>query len=334
MSQVPDLFQPRIYQTPEYREMHERLPAFPLVVDIEPTNGCNLDCIFCQRQVMARPVKVLSDDLYHRAIDEMAAHQPTSVRFSGWGEPTLHPRIVEFIRYAHERGVLTHLTTNAVLMTPTLARELLEAGLDKIKFSLQGLSATEYDRMRIPRVDDDERTGYVNINAHIEQFIAVRDEMGAPCHVQVSVSMLKREQENDEARQAFYDRWVDKVDSIWGLGRIGVYGGQPLLTSFQRVKDTGRISAEDLEGGRPDRGHDLNAGQACWEPFNKLSIGADGAIKACCDDADNNLVMGQLPDDTLLGVWNGPRLAKLREALSCGNSDSVPAFCRMCDNYF
>lgn len=334
MSSVEDRFQASIYQTPEYKQMHERLPDFPLVVDIEPTNGCNLDCVFCQRQIMQRPVKTLRDEWFHLIIDEMATHQPTSVRFSGWGEPTMHPRIVDFVKYAHDKGVLTHLTTNAVLMTPDLARRLLEAGLDKIKFSLQGLSATEYDRMRIPRVDDDERFGYANITSHIRQFIAVRDEMGAPCHVQISVSMLKREQEDDAARQAFHDLWAPVVDSIWGLGRIGVYGGQPLLTSFQRVKDTGRIALEDIEGGRPDRGHDINAGCACWEPFNKLSVGADGAIKACCDDADNNLVMGQLPDDTLHGVWHGERIAALREVLTCGDRDRIPPFCRMCDNYF
>jgi len=329
-----DPFQACIYQSSEYRRMHEELPRFPLVVDVEPTNACNLDCIFCQRQVMERPVNRLREDWYRVVVDEMADHQPTSLRFSGWGEPTMHTDIVSFVRYAHDKGVLTHLTTNAVLMTPEFARELLTVGLDKIKFSLQGLTSEEYDRMRVPRIDEDERCGYVNITANIEEFVRVRDEMDSPCHVQVSVSMLKREQEDEVARTAFYERWYPIVDSIWGLGKIGVYGGKPLLTSFQRVKDTGRIATDDLTESRPDRAHDVHAQSACWEPYNKLSVGADGAIKACCDDADNKLVVGHLPDDTLLDAWQGARMTDLREALASNDADRVPDFCRTCDNYF
>jgi organic radical activating enzyme len=334
MATVADIFQERIYGTPEFASIHEKRPPFPLIVDVEPTNACNLDCIFCQRQVMERAVKTMPLETYTAIIDEVAANQPCAVRFSGWGEPTMNKHIVDFIRMATERGVLTHLTTNATLLTLELSRALLEAGLTKIKFSLQGLSADEYDRMRVPRVDDDHRTGYANITRNIEEFVALRDELAKECFIQISVSMLRHEQEDDSSRLAFYDRWHDKVDGIWGLGKIGVYGGQPLLTSFQRVKKTGRISEDDLNEGRPMRADDVQGGKGCDELYSKLSVGADGAIKACCDDADNRLVVGWIADMSLKEAWDSEYLAGLRAALESGDTEHIPRFCQTCDNYF
>lgn len=334
MAKVADIFQERIYGTPEYASIHESRPAFPLIVDVEPTNACNLDCIFCQRQVMERPVKMMPLETYERIIDEVAANQPCAARFSGWGEPTMNSRIVDFVRMATDRGVLTHLTTNATLLTDELSRALLMAGLTKIKFSLQGLTVEEYDRMRVPRVGDDHRTGYANITHNIERFVELRDELGKECFIQISVSMLRHEQDDEAARQAFYDRWHDKVDGIWGLGKIGVYGGQPLLTSFQRVAKTGRISEEDMAEGRPLRAEDVQAAKGCDELYSKLSVGADGAIKACCDDADNRLVVGWILEMSLKEAWDSEFLAGLRAALEKGDTEHIPRFCQTCDNYF
>jgi len=334
MIKVADIFQEKIYGSEEYKQMHKKRPSFPIVVDIEPTNACNLDCIFCQRQVMKRPLKILPFELYKNIIDEISNHESTSVRFSGWGEPTLHPKIVDFVSYARKKGVLTHLTTNGTLLDSKLSYKLLKADLNKIKMSLQGLNEAEYNRMRRPKNDEDPRCGYKNITRNMEEFIRIRNELNTPCHIQVSVSMLKKEQENLSGQQAFYDYWYPKVDSIWGLGKVGVYGGKPLLTSFQRVKDFGKISEKDLAQGRPLRVADVNKGKKCDELYNKISIGSDGAMKACCDDADNNLVVGWIGKQTIKEVWDGKILRKLRENIESNNPKRVPKFCLNCDNYF
>ena len=333
MKKVTDIFQSEIYSSDAYKNMHSVLMDFPIIVDVEPTNACNLNCMFCARQTMTRPIRTMALDTLRIIIDEMKQHRHTSIRFSGWGEPTLNPAIVDFVKYCRDNKVLTHLTTNATLMTPELATGLLQADLNKIKFSLQGLSPKEYNRMRPARAKEDPRCGYERISQNIEKFIAIRNSLSVPCHVQVSVSMLKKEQENMELQQAFYDRWLPKVDTIWGLGKVGIYGGNPLLTSFQRTKVSGRISDEDLSQGRPPRKEDVNRCRKCTELYNKISISADGVMKACCDDHDNQLVVGQVGIDSIAGVWHGERLNTLRENIESGDPAKVPKFCQGCDNY-
>lgn len=331
MEKVPDIFQTAIYGSPEYKQMHEKRMIYPVLIDVEPTNACNLDCIFCARRVMKRPIATMPMGMYKQIADEAATFSNTAIRFSGWGEPTLHKRIVDFIEYARDKDILVHLTTNATFITPELSRSILEAGLNKIKFSLQGLTEPECNRMRFSKGN---RYGYKIIVKNIKEFIKIRNKMNIPCHVQVSVSMLKREQEDLHAQQAFYDFWYPMVDSIWGLGKVGVYGGKPLLTSFQRVKDTGRISPEDLAQGRPPKKSDIHRGKKCTELYNKISIGADGAIKACCDDADNKLVVSWMGEQTIKEVWDGEKLRKLRKDLESEDPERVPDFCKNCDNYF
>lgn len=331
MSKVPDTFQAHVYGSTAYKERDRHVMPFPMIIDVEPTNACNLDCLFCARQVMTRPLKILPLELVHKLVDEVAEHRDiSSIRFSGWGEPTLHPDIAEMVQLCGERDILTHLTTNAVKLDDRLSLELLEAGLNKIKFSLQGLTDAEYERMRR---DKGAGGGYDTVVSHIERFVALRNELGVPCHVQVSVSMLKREQDDQAAQQAFYDRWFPLVDSIWGLGKVGIYGGKPLLTSFQRIKDLDTVAVEDISSGRPTRGTDVNRGQQCAEVYTKVSVGADGALKACCDDVDNQLVIGSLGRNSIADVWGGEALNELRASLKSGDPARVPDFCQNCDNY-
>ena len=328
---VADIFQSAVYKTEQYTAMHEKRLEYPAIIDIEPTNACNMDCIFCARRAMTRPSVFMPGELYKKVIDEVSTFPIRAVRFSGWGEPTLHKNLVAFIRYARDKDVLAHLTTNATLMDAKLSRQILESGLNKIKFSLQGLTEAAYDRMRVNKA---KRYTYRDIKQNIESFVELRDKMDVACHVQVSVSVLRREQDDIGVHESFFAYWQQRVDSIWGLGNPDIYGNKPLLTSFQRVKHLTDIPPEDLCQGRPLRKTSGKSTKKCTELYSKISIAAGGELKACCDDFDNKLVVGSIDKQTIRQVWSGDKLRCLREALESGGPESTPEFCHNCDNYF
>ncbi|MBX3248100.1 MAG: radical SAM protein [Myxococcales bacterium] len=103
---------------------------------------CNQACGFC---FVSTHLPKAADDVVEAAIREaaLAGHKVT---LSG-GEPTLHPRIVEYVRLAKSlssRPVL--MQTNAVrLADRALAEALVEAGLDEAFVSLHGASAEVSD---------------------------------------------------------------------------------------------------------------------------------------------------------------------------------------------
>jgi MoaA/NifB/PqqE/SkfB family radical SAM enzyme len=71
-----------------------------------------------------------------------------TVAFMGLGEPLLHPRFVDMVALAHQRGLRTEVTSNALLLNEEMVRRLLEAGLDQFVVSIDGASAEAFGDVR------------------------------------------------------------------------------------------------------------------------------------------------------------------------------------------
>ena len=90
---------------------------------VEPTNRCNLDLCDLHPQLVGRTVRGYGLVRYIEAlIDGLADFPgPKTIAFAGLGEPLLHEKFPEMVRLAHERGLRTEMTSNAMLLTPSLA---------------------------------------------------------------------------------------------------------------------------------------------------------------------------------------------------------------------
>lgn len=103
------------------------------------TRRCNLKCVHCY----ARSEDISYDnELTHEQsiamIDDLAAFGVPVLLFSG-GEPTVHPRLVEYAQYAVSKGMRAVISTNGTLITKEKARVLKEIGLSYVGISLDGL---------------------------------------------------------------------------------------------------------------------------------------------------------------------------------------------------
>jgi len=116
---------------------------------IEPTNRCNLKCVTCIRNSWNEPFGDMDWSVYQALIDGLADFPETkTIAFAGLGEPLLHPRLPKMIQLAHERGLRTEMTSNALLLTPAMAGSLIEAGLDQFVVSIDGASNETYKTIR------------------------------------------------------------------------------------------------------------------------------------------------------------------------------------------
>jgi len=108
---------------------------------------CNLRCVHCYAH--SRDLDY-TGELNHeeglRLIDDLASFGAPVLLFSG-GEPLMHPRILELIGYAREKGMRAVISTNGTLITPELAAKLKQFGLSYVGISLDGLEETN-DRFR------------------------------------------------------------------------------------------------------------------------------------------------------------------------------------------
>lgn len=108
---------------------------------IEPTNTCNLQCRTCIRHTWKDREGFLQMDTYINLLDDVRELSSLKkISFWGFGEPLLHPNIVEMVARAKQLGVETQLITNGLLLDEETAKGLTEAGLDSIVVSIDGTS--------------------------------------------------------------------------------------------------------------------------------------------------------------------------------------------------
>ncbi len=85
--------------------------ASPIMIHMSPCNPCNLTCSFCCFANRAMK-EMLTVDQMKKAIDSFRTLGATGIEFTGGGEPTLHPKLDEVVRYAHDVGFKIGICTN------------------------------------------------------------------------------------------------------------------------------------------------------------------------------------------------------------------------------
>jgi len=113
----------------------------PLLVNIEPTHRCNLDCVYCDKVDPKSPQMETSAAL--NLLDQLAQLGTLSVCFDG-GEPLVHPGIDQLVRRAKTHGMRVAMSTNGMLL-PRKPRVL--DNVDVVKISIDG-PAHVHDRGR------------------------------------------------------------------------------------------------------------------------------------------------------------------------------------------
>lgn len=132
-------------------------------LQIETTNTCNADCVFCPYSAMTRPKQTMSMALFTKILsDAQAIPAIDKVTLTGLGEPLLDRFIVERVRTikAMLPHVLIDLYTNGTFLRPATTDALIEAGLGMLYISLNAVDADA--RQQIMQLDDyDTVVGYI-----------------------------------------------------------------------------------------------------------------------------------------------------------------------------
>ena len=67
------------------------------------------------------------------------------IRLYKEGEPLVNPRFADMVRYAKQSPKVLRVdtTTNASLLTPERSLEIIDAGLDRLNISVEGVNADQ-----------------------------------------------------------------------------------------------------------------------------------------------------------------------------------------------
>lgn len=202
------------------------------VLQIEPTDFCNLRCLMCAPQL--KNLRTLHGDLpkgymelclFHKIIDDLKASDVCfdHLIFQWLGDPTLHPGLVDMVAYAaeHVRDRFTYfrIDTNGIALTPARIDRLVEVYRRHpelpllVVWSLDAITEATYERVK-------GAPGSVirRVLRHVEHFVEARAALELE-HVNLNMELQFVLQPGNahEAR-----RFVDHWDGWLSQGRRGV----------------------------------------------------------------------------------------------------------------
>lgn len=123
----------------------------PRLIFWELTTACNLKCVHCRAcPVDQRSPEDLTLQEGKELLDEIASYASPAVVLSG-GEPLVRPDVFEIASYGTSKGLRMLLATNGTMVTPEIAKEVVQAGIQRVSVSIDGATALTHDSFR--RID-------------------------------------------------------------------------------------------------------------------------------------------------------------------------------------
>lgn len=123
----------------------------PGYVQIEPVGQCNLSCRMCPvvyrgEGVRGKPPAFIRFETFCRILDEFPGL--SELQLQGMGEPFLHPRFLDMVRYAAARGIRVSTNTNLTAFSERRAEECVTSGLKTLHVSLDAADPDVYAYIR------------------------------------------------------------------------------------------------------------------------------------------------------------------------------------------
>lgn len=295
-------------------KLYTKVPLkMPLVLQIFPVHACNFRCEFCvlslpdSKQVFLSEKKYLDFETYQHVIDDVASvREPLKkLVFVGFGEPLLHPEISEMISYARRKNVANtiELLTNGALLTRELTDSLIEAGLQSLRVSIEGLSDEEYQQHAGVKIPFD------TIVANVQYYFEKRGSS----HVYVKImDYMVQDSETLNLFHHIFDR-ISDVAAVEHLHPIidGIdYKSMNRGMTFSRTQD----------------GEDFKRCKVCPQPFYRLQLNPDGSFVPCCSP---DYPIRIKKEAEIEEIWNGSELTSFRMAFLRGD---IPEVCKKCSS--
>jgi len=118
---------------------------------ISITGLCNNNCMFCLDK--DRPDKFHKDSNQIKKEIRQAKEQGNTKLVISGGDPTIHPNIIDFIKYAKKLGYakIQVVTNGRMFASKTFTDKAIAAGLDEVTFSIHGYNSEMHDSLtRVP----------------------------------------------------------------------------------------------------------------------------------------------------------------------------------------
>jgi radical SAM protein with 4Fe4S-binding SPASM domain len=220
----------------------------------------------------------------------------------GCGEPLLDKSLSEKVAFAKKVGFKQiGFTSNCSALTTKKAENLLNAGLNCIIPSIDGITKEVHEEIR-------PGTDYAKIIQNVKYFISYRDKHDFRCKVLIR---MVRQQLNYQQWGDYKDFWKGFLNSSKGDDVLGfdIHNCGGKIDSFEKMKiNEFQEKADDFQKNY----NESNAGM-CPDLFSRLSIFASGDVALCSADQAEYFKLGNVLEMDPIAIFNNERFSHYRE---------------------
>jgi radical SAM protein with 4Fe4S-binding SPASM domain len=291
----------------KYRSLWESLPMakkvrnYPLLVDLELVSKCNLNCPMCptitdefhKRRKESSSTGYMDVGLAKHIIDEVHPYI-YSLRLSWVGESTLHTNLIEIVRYAKMMGVKeVSFLTNGTKLHLDYMKKLIDAGLDIMTVSIDGMSEV-YNKIRYPLKFDKTVQKLYNLKEY--------------------------------KKQNNFTKPLVKIQGVWPAIRPNP---EEYYNLFEPI--TNLIAFNPLiDYHHNDQSIVYENNFSCSQPYQRLTVAADGRVAMCSNDDVVETVLGNANNESIHKIWHGEKIEIIRELHKKNNGFKENQACRNC----
>jgi len=314
---------------------------------LEVTNRCNLKCKAC---ILYRgswePARDLTFEELVRITDQLPELE--QIALHGIGEPLLNEELPAMIRHLKNRDVYVMFNSNGILIDEKRQYELITAGLDELRISLDAASPQGYSVMRNSDKFDQivgnlhsfvEHSKRLHVShpklslwylgtraniAELPEFIRLAAAIGIK---DVYLQRLVYFQNDAGYGVAIPEKTLMDSD---GKTREYLNQSQDLAKQFGIQFNASGLNTP-LESVQANPGN-RSSWEQCFRPNTLMYITANGNVLPCCispfSTSDySSINLGNVFESSLKEIWFG---SKYRDFRKTHQTDSPPKCCRGC----
>jgi len=301
------------------------LRGYPYWLTIDPTNICNLKCVFCptgQDRENYRPQVAMPLKMFKSIMGKIGAYL-LYVEFCNWGEPLLNKNLPEMIKIAKNYGAKTFLSTNLnVKMDEKSAESLVLSGIERITISLDGASQETYEKYR-------RRGSFDLAIKNIQSLVEAKKRLNLKTpHLHWQFLVFKHNEHEIEKARA-----MSKIVGVDDIGFTAPFCSPEWVSTIDEYNNY--LVKETPEGTKETTFKHADSKLCNWL-WDAITVNADGSVSPCCSVEDKKDDFTNLKWwKPFFFTWNHPKFVKARAQFASktrqpqSDSDNI---CVRCDH--
>lgn len=317
----------------------------------ELTNKCNFHCVFCPSDSQKRDIGSMDIDLIKRLYQEAAEKKiSTEVNLHLMGEPTLHPRLIEILKFGASKNIKTDLVTNGSTLVAKVVPQILDSLYGTITAS--HMTPTKETYHFRGKVGLSWERYISNLQLLVREYIkrlAHGKEMKNNITIRVmatknTASNVSITENENEARLILkeWNSYVAKIEKEFGIkaykrkdhnasNLLKENNNSSISYPLQNGLNLTFWRADTFANTRVGEDFDLeirNETSYCPHPFTDVGVLWNGDVTLCCLDHDGLLKIGNIKESSIETLIHSDAAKKLRASML--GRHPLPSVCQTC----